>query len=132
LSRTADFDLTGGDLNVGLCVIRPNVTDYTKESARCVAYRETGTKSQLKFIATTSGPWTLVFGAWLPPRLRQPVDRPHLGLHPPRRLRSHRHRPALHTDDPQSAEKGCPRVRWLVQIGSDLVATERGPQIGHR
>jgi len=60
---TANFGLTGGDLDVGLCVIRPDVTDYTKDGARCVAYRETGTKSQLKFIATTSGRWTLVFGA---------------------------------------------------------------------
>jgi hypothetical protein len=60
---TANFGLTGGDLNVGLCVIRPDVTDYTKDGARCVAYRETGSKSQLKFAATTSGRWTLVFGA---------------------------------------------------------------------
>jgi hypothetical protein len=60
---TANFGRTGGDLDVGLCVIRPDVTDYTKDGARCVAYRETGTKSQLKFAATVAGHWTLVFGA---------------------------------------------------------------------
>jgi len=60
---TANFGRTGGDLDVGLCVIRPDVTDYTKDGARCVAYREIGSKSQLTFAATATGRWILVFGA---------------------------------------------------------------------
>lgn len=58
-----DFGKTGGDVSTAACMILPDVTDYTKDSAKCAAFRDTDTTTQLRFVATTSGRWNLVFGA---------------------------------------------------------------------
>jgi hypothetical protein len=56
-----DYGVVTGD-NVTLCMLSPDVTDYTLPDADCVAGDQTETKHEFTFTASKTGAWILVVG----------------------------------------------------------------------
>jgi hypothetical protein len=48
-------------LGVGLCLLAPSVTDFTEQTAQCLASAITGTNTEMKFTAPVAGAYTARF-----------------------------------------------------------------------
>jgi hypothetical protein len=55
-----DYGATN-QLGVGVCVLSPDVTDYTEQNAQCLASAMTGDKTELRFVAPVAGDFTVRF-----------------------------------------------------------------------